>query len=350
MNRMLRSLSAAALSLTLTAPALAAGMSSFSPSVTYTPFPDVADSAWYAPYVRQAVELGLINGKSGGVFDPNGKLTLAEAINMAAKTCAIYEGDPVPTTDCQPWYQNAVNYALEQGILTRGEYKDYTAPATRADMAGLFAWALPATELTRINRIGDLADVDQNTDYASEIYLLYSAGVLTGNEAGTFQPENTIDRASAAAILTRLVLPESRKTVVSTGYAGSVESPDGTYRIHVPQGWQSSFSGSTFTAGGNGQKVTITTADRTQSLDEAAVSHLDGLVNAQGGVNLTVQPGYDLFRGLTAVSFGYVEGNLTHAVYVVENGTKTCTVDLAWPEGADLTALLGLMDSFDLTM
>ena len=63
MNRMLRSLSAAALSLTLTAPALAAGMSSFSPSVTYTPFPDVADSAWYAPYVRQAVELGLINGK-----------------------------------------------------------------------------------------------------------------------------------------------------------------------------------------------------------------------------------------------------------------------------------------------
>ena len=61
MNRMLRSLSAAALSLTLTAPALAAGMSSFSPSVTYTPFPDVADSAWYAPYVRQAVELGLID-------------------------------------------------------------------------------------------------------------------------------------------------------------------------------------------------------------------------------------------------------------------------------------------------
>lgn len=350
MNRMLRSLAAAALTATLTVPTLAAGMSSFSPSVTYTPFPDVADSAWYASYVRQAVELGLINGKSGGVFDPNGKLTLAEAITMAAKTCAIYEGDPVPTTDCQPWYQNAVNYALEQGILTRGEYKDYTAPATRADMAGLFAWALPATELTRINRIGDLADVDQNTDYASEIYLLYSAGVLTGNEAGTFQPETTIDRASAAAILTRLALPESRKTVVSTGYAGSVESPDGTYRLNVPHGWQSSFSGNTFTAGGNGQKVTITTADRTQSLEEAAISHLDGLVNAQGGVNLTVQPGYDLFRGLTAVSFGYVDGNLTHAVYVVENGAKTCTIDLAWPEGADMTALLGLVDSFDLTV
>lgn len=350
MNRILRPLAAAALAVTLSVPALAAGMSSFTPSISYTPFPDVASTAWYAPYVRQAVELGLMNGKSGGVFDPNGTLTLGEAVTMAAKTCAIYEGDPVPTTDCQPWYQNAVNYALEQGILTRGEYKDYTAPATRADMAGLFAWALPATELTRINRIGDLADVDQNTDYASEIYLLYNAGVLTGNESGTFQPGNTIDRASAAAILTRLALPQSRKAVVSTSYAGSVENPDGTYRLNVPQGWQSSFSGSTFTASGNGQKATITTADRTQSLDEAAISYLDGLLAAQGGVNLTVQPGYDLFRGLTAVSFGYVENGTTHAVYVVENGTKTCLIDLAWPEGADLTALLGLADSFDLAV
>ncbi|MBM6870143.1 S-layer homology domain-containing protein [Pseudoflavonifractor phocaeensis] len=350
MNRILRPLAAAALAVSLTVPSLAAGMSSFSPSISYTPFPDVADSAWYAPYVQQVVELGLMNGKSGGVFDPNGTLTLGEAVTMAAKTCAIYEGDPVPTTDCQPWYQNAVNYALEQGILTRGEYKDYTAPATRADMAGLFAWALPATELTRINRIGDLMDVDQNTDSASEIYLLYNAGVLTGNEAGAFQPENTIDRASAAAILTRLALPESRKTVVSTSYANSVESPDGVYRVNVPQGWQSKFSGNVFTAAGNGQKVTITTAGRTQSLDEAAISHLDGLVSAQGGVNLTIQPGYDLFRGLAAVSFGYVENGLTHAVYVVENSQTTCVIDLAWPEGGDLTALLGLMDSFDLAM
>ena len=65
-----------------------------------------------------------------------------------------------------------------------------------------------------INTIADgsLPDVTSSSTYADEIYMLYRAGVLTGNDRyGTFAPETTIDRASVAALVSRMALPELRK-------------------------------------------------------------------------------------------------------------------------------------------
>ena len=55
-------------------------------------FTDVADTAWYAENVKKAFELGFMNGKSEGKFDPNGSVTVAEAITMASRVNAIYYG------------------------------------------------------------------------------------------------------------------------------------------------------------------------------------------------------------------------------------------------------------------
>ena len=58
-------------------------------------FTDVADSAWYAENVKKAYELGFMNGKSEGKFDPNGSVTVAEAITMASRVNAIGYGRDV---------------------------------------------------------------------------------------------------------------------------------------------------------------------------------------------------------------------------------------------------------------
>ena len=58
-------------------------------------FTDVADSAWYAKNVKEAFELGFMNGKSEGKFDPNGSVTVAEAITMASRVNAIYQGKEI---------------------------------------------------------------------------------------------------------------------------------------------------------------------------------------------------------------------------------------------------------------
>lgn len=225
------------------APAAAAaggGMGNFKKVRDFPGFSDVGPGAWYANDVRKAYELDLINGKGNGKFDPTGTLTVAEAITMGARVHAIYFGNSL-TPGGSPWYANAVNYAIQAGIIKEGEYTDYTAMATRADLANLF-YSLPATEFPRINRIGFISDISPDTDYFHFIYLLYGAGVLTGSETGAFQPNNPVTRAEAAAIINRAVLPESRvHTSVSTNAPGQViTGANGNFKISIPKdaGWE----------------------------------------------------------------------------------------------------------------
>ncbi|HPE15397.1 MAG TPA: S-layer homology domain-containing protein [Oscillospiraceae bacterium] len=242
-----RRIPALLLALSLFVPAAAAadaGMSNFKKTVGYTGFPDVAGTEWFAADVEQACRLGIMNGRSGGVFAPGESLTLAEAVTMAARTHDIYLGGGTFTAGGDPWYRNAVSYALEEGIILEGEYLDYTALATRADMAHLFARALPAAAYSRINRIASIPDVDKDTPYVDEIFRLYGAGVLTGGTGGYCLPYNTVTRGEAAAIISRVAVTASRRSVtdLTAPSAGTpVSSHDGSFDMVIPAGtWQAS--------------------------------------------------------------------------------------------------------------
>ncbi|MDE6455846.1 MAG: S-layer homology domain-containing protein, partial [Dysosmobacter sp.] len=70
---------------------------------------------------------------------------------------------------------------------------------------------LPKKDYAPINSVKSLPDVNDNTPGAASIFKLYNAGIVSGIDAyGTFAPNNTISRAQMAAILCRLVQPESR--------------------------------------------------------------------------------------------------------------------------------------------
>ena len=58
-------------------------------------FSDVKENSWYAESVKTAYELGFMNGKSDGKFDPDGKVTVAEGIAMASRLHAIYNNTEV---------------------------------------------------------------------------------------------------------------------------------------------------------------------------------------------------------------------------------------------------------------
>ena len=102
-------------------------------------------------------------------------------------------------------------YAFSHDIIRR-RWKDYTAPATRAEFAAIFAAVLPEDELPAVNDIADdsISDLPSGAAYADAAYLLYRAGVLIGNESGAFQPEDYITRAEVALIVTRVVEAEKR--------------------------------------------------------------------------------------------------------------------------------------------
>lgn len=218
LQRMLAgTLSAALLAGLLTVGASAAG---FTRSKTYTAgqFTDVAAGAWYAASVKDCFELGLMSGSSATTFNPNGMFTVAEAATIAARMHHIYTGGngTIPAA-AGPWYQGAVDYCVKNGIFAAGDFDSYTRSATRAEMAGMMAAALPDAAWTAKNSVTALPDVAAGTPNAEAIFQLYNAGVFTGSdEYGMFQPYAYITRAEVAAIAARCADPAQRKTLTLT--------------------------------------------------------------------------------------------------------------------------------------
>ena len=204
---------AVVLAIVLQMGAFAANNGNFKKIREYAGFSDVAAGTWYESGVKLSYELGLFDGTSGTTFAPEGKLTLAQSIKLAACLHSIYHTGKAEFVQGNPWHQVYVDYALQQKIIP-APYENYNAEATRAQFAQIFAAALPADALTKINEItqGDIPDVDITAGYAQGVYLLYNAGILTGSDAqGTFAPESTISRGEAATIVTRMADATLRK-------------------------------------------------------------------------------------------------------------------------------------------
>lgn len=172
-------------------------------------------SAWYAESTQVAYELGLVNGSSKTAFNPNGNITVAEALALACRLHSIYNANDTEFVPGSPWYQVYVDYAMENGLITQGQFTSYTNKATRAQFAVILAAALPQDALTAINSVVSIPDVPAIANYAGSVYLLYNAGILTGNDAyGTFAPDSSMQRSGVAAIVTRMAATSMRKTFV----------------------------------------------------------------------------------------------------------------------------------------
>ena len=182
------------------------------------PFVDVPVSAWYADAVRDAWANGLIDGVNATHFEPDGSLTVAQAIKLAAALHQRIENGTVTLKNGSPWYRSYLEYAVEHGVIEES-YLGYSAaalnaPVQRAEFAHILYGA--AKPYAAINEIGAnaLPDVKTGDRYADEIYTLYRAGVLTGSDrSATFYPTSLIRRSEAAAILIRAFDEEARRTL-----------------------------------------------------------------------------------------------------------------------------------------
>ena len=173
-------------------------------------FQDIAASQ--EPAVKTVYELGIMDGQSDNRFDPSGSLTVAEAVKMAAMVNNTYNGFngvfPVQQQNVA-WYHPYVNYCVALGIMTGMEFTDYNQPVTRAQMAYLFANALPEQELAEISDMPTFPDVTEQTPYHESIEALQKAGIVIGDENG-YRPDDTISRLEAAIIISREAVPDMR--------------------------------------------------------------------------------------------------------------------------------------------
>ena len=113
------------------------------------------------------------------------------------------------------WYDGYLNYCVKNRIVSSDEYSSLDAYATRAQIAHIFAKA--TSDFAVVNDIDYdyIPDVSERSEYADEILALYRAGILTGDErTRAFRPSDTITRAEAAAIISRVALPTTRIKIV----------------------------------------------------------------------------------------------------------------------------------------
>ena len=174
------------------------------------PFRDVSKSSWYYNSVKLAWEKGLISGITATQYKPEGTLSVAQAIKLAATLYQSHTEGSVRLTNGAPhWYDSYVRYAVDNSLLDKA-YLSYTdkqmnAPIQRREFVHIFFRA--ADDLSACNVIADgkIPDISMTSQYAAEIYTFYRAGILSGSDsAGTFYPESNIRRSEVAAILVRL--------------------------------------------------------------------------------------------------------------------------------------------------
>ena len=195
--------------------------SKFSASTDYYGFLDADESAWYGSQqqgvIKSVVQLGIMNGYTDGTFHPIGNITLSEAIKMSAVVHATCNNQTISfsTSDGGKWYDAYLNYCVKNRIVSSDEYSSLDAYATRAQIAHIFAKATSDFAVVNDVDYDYIPDVRERSEYADEILALYRAGILTGDErTRAFRPFDTITRAEAAAIISRVALPTTRIKIV----------------------------------------------------------------------------------------------------------------------------------------
>ena len=170
-------------------------------------FSDVPASQWYADYAVKAAQAGLMKGTGGDKFSPNATLTVAEVVTLTARLYADRQGESVPTSD-GAWYLGAYNYCVDKGLFTTSEVPLSTMlnKATRFQMVDLLDRAVPSEEKEVIKVVfnGEVPDVQETDPYGPVVYLWYRAGIVEGDNNGSFHGNTNISRAETAAILCRL--------------------------------------------------------------------------------------------------------------------------------------------------
>lgn len=183
-----------------------------------TVFGDVAETAWYATWVKKVamhrVVSGMRNGSGEltGAFNPNASVTRAEFVKMAllgegrgfgiadaALSCPRFSDVPMS----HPLYR-FVQFAKCQGIVAGDRGTNNFRPndtLNRAEAAKIVAqtWGFSGTSYDA----RAFTDIPQNAWYTPFVMACYRNGVFNGYPDGTFRAGNILNRAEAAKVIGR---------------------------------------------------------------------------------------------------------------------------------------------------
>lgn len=224
----------------LSIPALAAGDE---PPMN---FADVKSDSWYYSYVERVYAAGIMEGKSVSAFDPEGVVTRAEFVTAMARIAgADVSGEAhhvtaFPDADKNAWYAPYMGWAVGVGLVNGrdGGLLAPNATVSRAEIAVLTDRLLSFMGLTLPYDLfaeKSFDDVTGKEWYGESITLMRKTALINGDGTGSFNPDDTAQRHSMAAIISRFLVKcsEARKykvglpvITIDTETGGDVESKE----------------------------------------------------------------------------------------------------------------------------
>ena len=169
-------------------------------SATYT---DVAESDWYSKPVWALSASGIVSGDPSGAFRPQDYITRAEFAKLIV-TAFTVKGESKSFADVAEgaWYEPYVSVAAGVGILQGYDGKfNPDLPITRQDAAVIIYRTSDILGI-KYNGFTQPKDINDASVYAwPAIGSLYTNGIINGMGDGRFAPLDSITRAQAAQLI-----------------------------------------------------------------------------------------------------------------------------------------------------
>ncbi|HOJ10989.1 MAG TPA: S-layer homology domain-containing protein [Clostridiales bacterium] len=193
--------------------------SMYTVKVNNVKFNDVASTFWAANYIEVMASKGVVKGIGGNLFAPDKNVTRAEFVAMIVREFKLFDDKAVNNfsdVNEKDWFYPEVTSAAKLGII-QGRPGGIFAPndkITREEMAkilsnvltGIMGKKMPANKAAYLD---SFKDKDKIADYAIDAVALGSRyKFFAGRPDGTFAPKDNANRAEASKLIYMLFYME----------------------------------------------------------------------------------------------------------------------------------------------
>jgi len=167
------------------------------------------DGHWAESHIDRWSQYGIVNGKGGSTFDPNGLMTRGEAAKVFAELFGLKEKADISgfaDVDADDWYADAIAMCVAAGIMngTSDTSLDPDGYMSREMFFTMFARALGIKPEATNNK--DFDDHHEVSDWAEGyVNALINGGYVSGMTEDTIEPDLNINRASVMTLLHKTV-------------------------------------------------------------------------------------------------------------------------------------------------
>ena len=181
-------------------------------AVSSLPFTDVAADRWSYSYIKKMYDAGAVSGTSATTFSPDANVTRAQFVTMLAGLAKAdvskYPATPFRDVPESAWYAPYVNWALANGIVSGTSATTFSPDAgiTRQDLAVmLYRYTQRYSIALQQQTVAPFTDEGSIADYAlPAVQALHRAGAISGMPDGSFRPYSNATREQACVMLCAL--------------------------------------------------------------------------------------------------------------------------------------------------